>query len=174
MEKKMIIANQVKSNRSESMVWQVSINNEEQGMQHCISPLKALRYAFFLKKRSGVLIAQESIDALRADIARLKVLQEKSSEAEPIDFEEFPASVKQFNELNEKNPDAVFLFREDDFYTAYSRDAEVVSEICRIIVSRKGNRKAASFPKSALDTYLPQLVKAGKRIAICDPDSEAA
>ena len=68
----------------------------------------------------------------------------------------------------------LFLFREDDFYTAYSQDAVEVSEILGIVITKKGRRNTASFPKSALDAYLPKLVKAGKRIAICDSDQEAA
>ncbi len=174
MEARMIIVSQVKSNRSESMVWQVSINNEQQGMQHCKSPLKALRYAFILKKQTGVQIANETIECLKSEISRLKELQENNTETEQVELEEIPASVKQFNKLKEKYPDALFLFREDDFYTAYSQDAEEVSEILGIVITKKGRRNTVSFPKSALDTYLPKLVKAGKRIAICDSDQEAA
>ena len=174
MEARMIIVSQVKSNRSESMVWQVSINNEQQGMQHCKSPLKALRYAFILKKQTGVQIANETIEFLKSEISRLKELQENNTETEQVELEEIPASVKQFNKLKEKHPDALFLFRENDFYTAYSQDAEEVSEILGIVITKKGRRNTASFPKSALDTYLPKLVKAGKRIAICDSDQEAA
>ncbi|WP_370641670.1 hypothetical protein [Prevotella sp. E9-3] len=84
------------------------------------------------------------------------------------------ATVRQFKELKAKHPDALFLFREDDFYTAYSEDAECISELLDIVITRKGKRNTASFPKHALDTYLPKLVKAGKRIAICDTNNEAA
>ena len=174
MEERMIIVSQVKSNRSDFQVWQVSINNEQSGMQHCKSPLKALRYAFILKKQTGVKIAQDSIEYLKAEISRQKELQGKNTEAEHIELEEIPASVRQFNKLKKEHPDALFLFREDDFYTAYSQDAEDVSEILGVVITKKGRRNTASFPHSALDTYLPKLVRAGKRIAICDSDKEAA
>lgn len=83
----------------------------------------------------------------------MKELQENNTETEQVELEEIPASVKQFNKLKEKHPDALFLFREDDFYTAYSQDAEEVSEILGIVITKKGRRNTASFPKSALDTY---------------------
>nr|WP_256327319.1 hypothetical protein [Segatella bryantii] len=136
--------------------------------------MKALRYAFILKKQTGVHIANETIECLKSEISRLKELLENNTEAEQVELEEIPASVKQFNKLKEKHPDALFLFREDDFYTAYSQDAEEVSDILGIVITKKGRRNTASFPKSALDTYLPKLVRAGKRIAICDSDQEAA
>lgn len=174
MEERMIIVNQVKSNRSEFMVWQVSINEEQTGMQHCTSPLKALRYCFFLKKQMGVKIAPETIEYLQKEIQHLKVAQQENNSAQCVEMETAPASVKQFKDLKAKHPDALLLFREDDFYTAYSQDAEEVSEILGIVITKKGRRNTASFPQHALDTYLPKLVKAGKRIAICDPSTEAA
>ena len=81
MEERMIIVSQVKSNRSEFMVWQVSINNEQTGMQHCTSPLKALRYCFILKKQMGVKIAPETIEYLQKEIAKLKEAVQESTEA---------------------------------------------------------------------------------------------
>lgn len=86
MEARMIIVSQVKSNRSESMVWQVSINNEQQGTQYCKSPLKALRYAFILKKQTGVHIANETIECLKSEISRLKELLENNTEAEQVEL----------------------------------------------------------------------------------------
>ena len=70
MEEKMIIVNQVKSNRSEFMVWQVAITGEP-AAQYCKSPLKALRFAFMLKKSKGVKIAMESIATLHIDDTNL-------------------------------------------------------------------------------------------------------
>lgn len=173
MEEKMIIVNQVKSNRSEFMVWQVSITGEPFA-QYCKSPLKALRFAFMLKKSKGVKIAMESIAALQQEISRQKEAEQKPSEAECIETDEPSASVKKFKELKAKHPDAILLFREEDFYTAYSQDAEEVSEILSIAITKKGRRNTASFPNHALDTYLPKLVAAGKRIAIVEPSKEAA
>lgn len=173
MEEKMIIVNQVKSNRSEFMVWQVAITGEPFA-QYCKSPLKALRFAFMLKKSKGVKIAMESIATLQQEISRQKEAEQKPAEAECIEMDEASASVKQFKDLKAKHPDAILLFREEDFYTAYSQDAEEVSEILGIVLTKKGRRNTASFPQHALDTYLPKLVAAGKRIAIVEPTKEAA
>lgn len=77
MEEKMIIVSQVKSNRSEFMVWQVAITGEA-AAQYCKSPLKALRFAFMLKKSKGVKISTESIAALRQEISRQKEATQKA------------------------------------------------------------------------------------------------
>ncbi len=84
MEEKMIIVSQVKSNRSEFMVWQVAITGEPFA-QYCKSPLKALRFAFMLKKAKGVKIAMESIAALQQAIS-----SQKEAEQKPADDESFP------------------------------------------------------------------------------------
>ena len=81
--------------------------------------------------------------------------------------------MKQFLELKAKHPDAVMLFRCGDFYETYSTDAIVASEILGITLTKRANGKGktiemAGFPYHALDTYLPKLVRAGKRVAICD------
>lgn len=85
MEEKMIIVNQVKSNRSEFMVWQVAITGEPFA-QYCKSPLKALRFAFMLKKSKGVKIAMESIATLQQEISRQKeaAQEQDSTEAESV------------------------------------------------------------------------------------------
>ncbi len=81
--------------------------------------------------------------------------------------------MRQFLEMKEKHPDAVLLFRVGDFYETYSKDAIIASEILGITLTRRGNGpgqtvEMAGFPHHALDTYLPKLVRAGKRVAICD------
>ena len=81
--------------------------------------------------------------------------------------------VKQFLDLKAKHPDAVMLFRCGDFYETYSTDAVVASEILGITLTKRANGKGktiemAGFPHHALDTYLPKLIRAGKRVAICD------
>lgn len=81
--------------------------------------------------------------------------------------------MKQYFELKAKHPDAVMLFRCGDFYETYSEDAIVASEILGITLTKRANGQAkhvemAGFPFHALDTYLPKLVRAGKRVAICD------
>ena len=81
--------------------------------------------------------------------------------------------MKQFVEMKSKHPDAILLFRVGDFYETYMDDAIAASEILGITLTRRSNSGAAAtqmagFPHHALDTYLPKLVRAGKRVAICD------
>lgn len=86
--------------------------------------------------------------------------------------------MKQYNELKEKHPEAILLFRIGDFYEAYDEDAAKAGKILGITVTRKLNSqekgsdghalKLAGFPYHALDTYLPKLIRAGERVAICD------
>lgn len=81
--------------------------------------------------------------------------------------------MKQYFEMKQKHPDAVLLFRVGDFYETFSDDAIVASEILGITLTRRANGSAqhvelAGFPHHALDTYLPKLVRAGKRVAICE------
>lgn len=81
--------------------------------------------------------------------------------------------MKQFLDLKAKHPDAVMLFRCGDFNETYSTDAIVASEILGITLTKRANGKGktiemAGFPHHALDTYLPKLIRAGKRVAICD------
>lgn len=81
--------------------------------------------------------------------------------------------MKQYIEIKQKHPDAILLFRVGDFYETFSDDAIVASEILGITLTRRANGAAqfvelAGFPHHALDTYLPKLVRAGKRVAICD------
>lgn len=81
--------------------------------------------------------------------------------------------MKQFLDLKAKHPDAVMLFRCGDFYETYSTDAIISSEILGITLTKRANGKErtiemAGFPHHALDTYLPKLIRAGKRVAICD------
>ena len=81
--------------------------------------------------------------------------------------------MKQYNEIKSKYPDAVLLFRCGDFYETFSDDAILASETLGITLTRRANGSAktielAGFPHHALDTYLPKLVRAGLRVAICD------
>lgn len=81
--------------------------------------------------------------------------------------------MKQYAEMKRKHPDAVLLFRVGDFYETFSDDAITASEILGITLTRRANGVAqyvelAGFPHHALDTYLPKLVRAGKRVAICE------
>lgn len=81
--------------------------------------------------------------------------------------------MKQYIEMKKKHPDAVLLFRVGDFYETFSDDAIIASEILGITLTKRANGYAqsvelAGFPHHALDTYLPRLVRAGKRVAICE------
>ncbi|MBE6317521.1 MAG: DNA mismatch repair protein MutS [Bacteroidales bacterium] len=81
--------------------------------------------------------------------------------------------MKQYIEMKQKHPDAILLFRVGDFYETFSDDAIASSEILGITLTRRANGSAqhvelAGFPHHALDTYLPKLVRAGKRVAICE------
>lgn len=81
--------------------------------------------------------------------------------------------MKQYFEMKAKHPDAVLLFRVGDFYETFSEDAITASEILGITLTKRANGYAsdvelAGFPHHALDTYLPKLVRAGKRVAICE------
>ena len=86
---------------------------------------------------------------------------------------ELTPMMKQFFDLKAKHPDAVLLFRCGDFYETYCEDAIVASKILGITLTRRNNgasagSEMAGFPHHALDTYLPKLVRAGRRVAICD------
>ena len=81
--------------------------------------------------------------------------------------------MKQYYEMKGKHPDAILLFRVGDFYETYAEDAIKASEILGITLTRRANggqktTEMAGFPHHALDTYLPKLVRAGQRVAICD------
>jgi DNA mismatch repair protein MutS len=88
--------------------------------------------------------------------------------------DELTPMMKQFFELKAKHPDAVLLFRCGDFYETYCEDAVIAAQILGITLTRRNNgagvkgTEMAGFPHHALDTYLPKLVRAGKRVAICD------
>lgn len=81
--------------------------------------------------------------------------------------------MKQYREMKVKHPDAILLFRIGDFYETFSEDAVFASDILGITLTRRANGSSsfielAGFPHHALDTYLPKLVRAGKKVAICE------
>ena len=81
--------------------------------------------------------------------------------------------MKQYYSIKEKHPDALLLFRVGDFYETFGEDAIKTAEIAGITLARRANGAAsyvelAGFPYHALDTYLPKLVRAGQRVAICE------
>ena len=92
-----------------------------------------------------------------------------------------PPIIKQYNDLKQKHPDAMLLFRCGDFYETYKEDAVKASNILGITLTQHSKRmddegqplKMAGFPYHALDTYLPKLIRAGERVAICDQIEDA-
>lgn len=81
--------------------------------------------------------------------------------------------MQQYNEIKQKHPDAILLFRVGDFYETFGEDAIAASRILGIVLTKRANGSAseielAGFPHHSLDTYLPKLVRAGRRVAICD------
>ena len=81
--------------------------------------------------------------------------------------------MKQYNSIKHKHPDAILLFRVGDFYETFGEDAIRSSKILGITLTRRANGAAsyvelAGFPHHAIDTYLPKLVRAGQRVAICE------
>jgi len=91
------------------------------------------------------------------------------------DFQKYAETplMKQYNNIKTKHPDAILLFRVGDFYETFGEDAIKASEILGITLTRRANGSAsfvelAGFPYHALDTYLPRLVRAGQRVAICE------
>ena len=89
---------------------------------------------------------------------------EKSSKITPL--------MKQYNQIKGKYPEALLLFRVGDFYETFGKDAIIASKILGIVLTARNNGgsklELAGFPHHSLDTYLPKLVRAGKRVAICD------
>lgn len=155
----------------------------------------ALNYAFLLKKRLGITIARRALDLILWEIKRTgaisnraKARAEAKQNAEVVEVEKAeqqPEKVskvecmaktplmKQYQELKKKHPDAILLFRVGDFYECFSEDAVIASDVLGITLTRRANGKKnsielAGFPHHALDTYLPKLVRAGHRIAICE------
>ena len=88
------------------------------------------------------------------------------------DNKELP-QMKQYRKFKNKFPSAMLLFRWGDFYETYEEDARTIASILGITLTRRGDTHMAAFPHYALDIYLPKLVRAGYRVAICDPIDES-
>ena len=140
-------------------------------------PIKALRYAFLLRKRSGAILPKAIYTKLMADVEASKAQAEQAAPQESAAPEaeqaaEQSALAKAFEAMKSKHPDAVLLFRMGDFYGSFADDAKVLSEVLGITLTRTSAKditaQQAAFPAASLDTYLPKIVRAGKRVAICD------
>ena len=87
--------------------------------------------------------------------------------------------MKQYRDIKSKYPDSVLLFRVGDFYETFHDDAIIASKVLGIILTKRGagsnsETKLAGFPYHSLNNHLPKLVKAGCRVAICDPSTSAS
>lgn len=135
-------------------------------------------------KRTGAVStrAQARAEAkARQEAADVKPGQE-ATDAKPQEEAEEPLKLQmdgsktplfaQYEEMKKKHPDAVLLFRVGDFYETFGEDAQTASDILGITLTARANGSGrinlAGFPHHALDTYLPRLVRAGKRVAICE------
>ena len=178
--------------------WQVFVEGMEGKLRcemNFRDALRAIRYSFLLAKKLNLRINEVQLAALSLDYKQSKsaveqaqvaevateVAQEVAAEAEqgePSDEKsEAPEEValsdspifKQFCDLKKKHPDALLLFRCGDSYKCYEEDAIKAAEIlCLTDIVEDDKITVASFPYHALDSYLPRLIRAGHRIAICD------
>ena len=158
--------------------------------------LKAMRYCFLLSKRlelqiDSIQLAALSLDYQRAKAAVDKAVEEATKVAGEVadeagdEPEEATAPeekseelvrtpnntlISQYEDLKRKHPDALLLFRCGDFYECYDEHAVKAAEVLGITLTVRNStgRKMAGFPFHALDTYLPKLIRAGLRVAICD------
>ena len=173
--------------KSGSQMWHVyrSVDNVKSEEFYFSQPLKALRYAFILRKRTGAVIPKAIYNKLMAEVKASQPQAESAPEQEQPTAEsvgEAPAAVepspvaRQYEEMKAKHPDAVLLFLVGDFYESFGDDAKIVSDVCGLVLTRTQAQditaEQAAFPAHALDSYLPKLVRAGKRVAICDQLSE--
>lgn len=171
--------------------WQVFVEGMEGNLRcemNFREPLKAMRYMFGLSKQLNVQVDKVSLAALSIEYQTAKAQTEShegadnTNEAESSDEDSAPAVydedtrahdkflVFQYEDLKKKHPDAILLFRCGDFYEIYDEDAVVAAKILGITVGERFRTglKMAAFPHHELDTYLPKLIRAGQRVAICD------
>lgn len=108
------------------------------------------------------------------NVAYVEILKNKGAQLSQNEKEQkgkYSSIMKQWKELKGKHPDALLLFRIGDFYEMYKQDAKRGSEVLGITLTKMNESKdfhLAGFPHQALDTYLPKLIRAGERVAICD------
>ena len=122
-------------------------------------PIKALRYAFLLRKRSGAILPKSIYTKLMADVEASKAQAEPSAAQESApqaeQASEPSALAKAFEQMKSKHPDAVLLFRMGDFYGSFGEDAKVLSEVLGITLTRTSAKditaQQAAFPAASLD-----------------------
>lgn len=134
--------------------------------------------SFYTKHATRVMqniynVEQTTMNANNHD-AYLEILKNKGAQLSQNEKEQkgkYSSIMKQWKELKGKHPDALLLFRIGDFYEMYKQDAKRGSEVLGITLTKMNESKdfhLAGFPHQALDTYLPKLIRAGERVAICD------
>lgn len=134
--------------------------------------------SFYTKHATRVMqniynVEQTTMNANNHD-AYVEILKNKGAQLSQNEKEQkgkYPSIMKQWKELKGKHPDALLLFRIGDFYEMYKQDAKRGSEVLGITLTKMNESKdfhLAGFPHQALDTYLPKLIRAGERVAICD------
>ena len=169
--------------KSGAMMWHVyrSEDSVKSGEFYFSEPLKALSYAFILRKRTGAVIPKAIYNKLMAEVKASQPAPEQESKPAEVAADDAQAAAepsplaRQYREMKAKHPDAILLFRVGDFYESFGDDAEVVADVCGLVLSRVDEffhyekpAYRAAFPAHALDSYLPRLVRAGKCVAICD------
>lgn len=134
--------------------------------------------SFYTKHATRVMqniynVEQTTMNAKNHD-AYVEILKNKGAQLSQNEKEQkgkYSSIMKQWKELKGKHPDALLLFRIGDFYEMYKQDAKRGSEVLGITLTKMNESKdfhLAGFPHQALDTYLPKLIRAGERVAICD------
>ena len=117
-------------------------------------------------KRTRKAAKKESQDEQAGESQSAPSPTDNAVEEKPFSYME--AVMEQYRTMKEKHPDTVLLFRQGDFYFSYDEDATKCGMFLGITVTRKDGVFLAMFPHHALDTYLPRLIRAGQRVAICD------
>ena len=195
----LILASEFTSKQTGAQMWHVYRSNEGEKSSefYFYQPLKALRYAFMLRKQGGGFIPKAVYNKLLAAVKAAKPapaaeqgesapVPERASESTPAPEEAQPAAVEpsplvsRWEEMKAKHADAILLMRVGDFYESFGDDAKAVAEVCGLVLSRSKKfakieptmEYMAAFPAHALDGYLPRLVRAGKRVAICEDLAE--
>ena len=167
---------EVKSGSQMWHVYRLSENTKSEEF-YFASALKCLKYCFLLRKRAGGIIPKAIYNKLMAEVSADKAQAEPSapqeSAPEAEQASEPSALAKAFADMKAKHEDTLLLFRLGDFYVSYAEDAKVLSEVCGITLTRQNKvqditAQQAMFPAASLDTFLPIIVRAGKRVAICD------
>lgn len=172
------------------------MDNKLNGSMNFTDPLKAMRYMFMLSKRLDLQINKIDLAALSLAYKRIKdaeaklvadtqetideVSQECEEHAELAEAVEVKPLLtpmqKQYYDLKDKHPEALLLFRCGDFYETYNEDAQRAADTLGITLTKSSKTvdadgkpmAMAGFPYHALDAYLPKLIRAGYRVAICD------